>query len=131
MKFQNSVGGYAVNHPFRISLESLAAREMMIYEYEQGNTGEHFSQDYLKNLNIWETERRNNAFHTTNHSRIDYDVERNGNTYTAIITLPEWFDVSIYNDLTFTEVTLYGTNYYSDLYQNGSTMHDACYRFKP
>ena len=132
MKLQNSVGGYGVNYPFRISFESLAAREMKTYEYEQGNTGKKVSPDSLKNPWFWETECKNDHFRTTNQSYIDYlDVEQNGNTYTVIITLPEWFDVSIYNDLTIVEVILYGTNFYSDLYQNGSAMFDVAYIFEP
>ena len=130
MRLKNSTGGYAVSSPFRIRLESLAAKALHTYEYEQGHAWDYISAEDLKNLVIWETEIKDNAYYAVNQSSIDFfDIEQNNNKYTAIITLPEWFDASVFNDLTFVNIYLYRTSHYSDLYQNGSTAFDASYRF--
>ena len=63
--------------------------------------------DYWENnLHISQSTYNNGSLERVNEFLQDLDIEKNGDTYTTIIQLPEWFDVSIHDDITSVGVNL-------------------------
>lgn len=121
LEYKSSAGNDCIAYPFHFVLDSLAFREMGIVAYEDGKTASYISrEDCEKNLYLCQTELRNGDPHFNDVSIEFLDIEQNGNTYTTIITLPDWFDVSIYKDLQRASISLNDTDFYDEMHEYGS-----------
>ena len=94
MSRQNEDGSRAVSYPFRIILSS----PVLVKALHGGVCGRNLS--FTQNV-------EDDGFRTVTESADDCIIERNNNIYTAEITLPEWFDVSVHEDLTLATISVW------------------------
>lgn len=81
------------DEPFSIVLISLASRQKNIDLEETGNVSGTSNLRILKRIGDYARDWK--------MSYVDFfDIEQNENTYCAVIEVPEWFDVSLAEDLT-------------------------------
>lgn len=131
MELEDPAGGFVTANPYRIGLKSPATKAMLTYEYEQGNTPESFSREFLKEILFMKTESGETGF-VYDERYADYpDIERKENTTTFVITLPDWFAVSADKDFVFVDVYLYSSDHFTKIYQSGSAEIAGVYRFYP
>lgn len=122
---------WQVVSPFCFSLSSSAHQTTLIQEYHRGNIPEYSATDIQKNLQFKKRECVDNGFTNSQITYFDQQIERNGNTYTATVKLPEWFDVSAVKDLMSVSISLHDADYWSNFYGNGSAIIAECYEFYP
>ena len=119
------------NIPYEISLRSPAYAESGIAECDLGNFP-WYNERTMKTLLLTKTTMLEDGSHSLDpFVYIDHKIERTGNTYTATVSLPEWFDVSAVNDLASVRVELYNTSFWHDIAEFGSTSSTGGYTFKP
>lgn len=129
---ETEFNGHTVhNIPYEINLRSPAYAESGMVEYELGNLPS-YDEEEMGTLRLAKTIMYEDGSHLLDPNvYIDHKIERTGNTYTATVSLPEWFDVSAINDLTSVEVDLFDTSFWHDYAENGSASTTEAYTFKP
>jgi hypothetical protein len=100
-------------------------------ECQQGNYP-WYNEEYMKTLLLTKTTMYEDGSQSVDPCvYIDQKIERSDNTYTAIVSLPEWFDVSAVNALTSVEVDLFDADFWHTFAENGSASTTAAYSFHP
>lgn len=118
--------------PYVVQLQSSAHAELETIEYEKGTLASYWKKEYLRTLWLAKTKLLASGGHTSDPLLyVDLEIERTNNTYTAIISFPEWFEVSAVNDLAEVIVYLYDTNFWPEMGEKGSAGIAASYTFKP
>ena len=129
---ETEFNGHTVhNIPYKINLRSPAYSESGVAECDLGNWPWYYEK-HMRTLWLAKTIMYEDGSHLLDPDvYIDHEIERTGNTYTATVSLPEWFDVSAVNDLTCVAVELFDASFWHDLAENGSASTTDSYTFKP
>lgn len=129
---ENSNGTKIHHSPYVFRLQSSAHAKLETIEYEKGTLASYWKKEYLRTLWLAKTKLLESGGNTFDPSLyVDLEIERIDNTYTAIVSFPEWFDVSAVNDLVNVHVSLYDTTYWPEMGEKGSAGVAASYGFKP
>lgn len=118
--------------PYQILLQSAAFCELGMIECRQGNLSPYIKEEHFQTLWLAKAILFSDGTHLNNPSvYTNLEIQREGNTYTAFISLPEWFDISAVDGMTEICVNLYDTGFWREFAQNGGASSAACYPFKP
>lgn len=118
--------------PYVILVSSPAFSEAGMTEYEQGNLAAHYEEESFKTLWLAKTVVLEDMGYTFEPSvYVDLEIEREGDTYTAIISLPDWFEASAAGDLEKVDVYLHKPDFWRDMAQEGSVNIETFFTFKP
>lgn len=130
---KNEIDGRKVyESPYQIELKSPAHAGLEAVEYALGNLPSHYTEEYLNPLWFGKVASfLGDGYLFEPSGYADLDVQRTSNVYTVIISLPEWFDVSAIDDLSYVEISLYDTDYWHELGVNGTPYIAASYFFSP
>ena len=125
--------GNQMNHsPYVILVSSPAFSELGMTEYEQGNLAAHYEEESFKTLWLAKTVMFEDGSYMFEPSvYVDLEIEQEEDTYTAIISLPDWFEASAAGDLEKVDVYLHKPDFWREMAQEGSVNIETFFTFEP